>query len=204
MKKILAALVVTLLLAGTGLAAPTLTSGISFQDEGLPSIDDTANLQALDGNWAPTPVPGAIVDYYATGTAPGYWDAASLTFDVTGYDPATLFLCFYVEQGMYTRTWHHYEVLPGLLNPLDQDTGPPGATGPIVDFGDHGANGLVGWLTAQLPAGSVNGNNVELTLRLWNARVDQVKLCAVPAPGAILLGSMGVGLVGWLRRRRAF
>jgi choice-of-anchor C domain-containing protein len=31
--------------------------------------------------------------------------------------------------------------------------------------------------------------------------LDNVSVCAVPAPGALLLGSMGMGLVGWLRRR---
>jgi len=212
MKKLCVVLAISLLAATASFAGPTLspTSGITFQDDPSPeTIDDTSLVQTQDGVWAPTVGGSATNDYYANGSSAYWWDGISLTFDGIPASTVALDLGFYIKQcGYHDSSWHHYAVLEGDQNPLYEDDGPFAGLDSfdptVVD--DRGGQ----WVFQAIPLAWVNSGDLDVTLRLWNAYLDCVRLDVytegtpcVPAPGAVLLGSLGMGLVGWMRRRKA-
>ncbi|HEY2955862.1 MAG TPA: hypothetical protein VGK89_11510 [Candidatus Eisenbacteria bacterium] len=173
-------------------------SAIGYEDDfegcGVAPVqqDVTSEVFALDGAYAPRLEPCVVYDYFATGASQGFLDAVSLHFDLSpvgdGAIIDSLLLRVYLRKGTYSDSWHAIRLYPGAFSQTDEDCDNPGTCWTVTDE-FPGTDGWEGWVERRVPSYWASGNDLDLSLRLWNAKLDAITLVVTtrsappPAPG---------------------
>ena len=63
-------------------------------------------------------------------------------------------------------------------------------------------NSSTSWQSDISTAVTIRIVDIETAISTNDFALDDISLSVIPAPGAIILGGIGAGVVGWLRRRR--
>jgi choice-of-anchor C domain-containing protein len=162
-----------------------------------------------------TNISGWTVDTGSIDYIGSYWQASqgSRSIDMNGYYQAGAIT---VAQSLATVAGQQYRVTfdmagnpdhGGQVKSLQVSAAGQSAAYTFDTTGKSRSN--MGWVTktfdfvAAGPATTLSFASLMPTPEAWGPALDNVRMEAVPAPGAAFLGVIGLGLVGWVRRRLA-
>jgi hypothetical protein len=194
MKKFSAICIVLMLMSGAANAAVTLTFD-ELPTQPVDGVSYNGINFSFKVDWVPS------TDAVYNGIGPGnltYLQDASLEGTSAGvlildFDKPTDQLDFGIALNSYNAVGTAYivKLYDSSYTPIDTFTG--------------GTSPLVLWSEGQF---TYSGTRVSKAVIGFNSNaasrfaIDNLTINPVPAPGAILLSSFGLGLVNWLRRRR--
>lgn len=211
MKRMLFVLVACALLAAPVLAGPSLDPSFWWDrgDQGTTyqawTFDDADNpaLPEIDENPYGAP-PMAAIEQNGAGHADDFFGRTG----VWGNHPNPLNIALYIPNQPVPNTYKEIWLeigYKGMITGIIVQPVPGGIVEPILQTNDlvDPTNGWYKAIYAWRIYPNPYGENILIGATGTGGFVDYIKVdtICIPAPGAVLLGSIGVGLVGWLRRR---